>query len=73
MSGDDSSEAKFQIIGNDIRTTNSPIDYESLGGQDFSYSLIVTGMDADHTATTTVVVAVSIILRRAPNALCDSF
>ena len=59
ISGDDSPEAKFQIIGNEIRTTNSPIDYESLGGQDFSYSLIVTGTDVDHTATTTVVVTVS--------------
>ena len=59
ISGDDSSEAKFQIIGNDILTTNSPIDYESLDGQDFSYSLIVTGTDVDHTATTTVVVTVS--------------
>ena len=59
-SGDDGAAPKFKIVDKAIQTSNSKIDYESLSGQDYGYSLTVTASDGTLTGTTTVQVTVSI-------------
>lgn len=46
--GDDSTP-KFKNFSNRILTTNSPIDYEMLAGQDFLYTLTVVAVDQPQT------------------------
>ncbi|KAK3610536.1 hypothetical protein CHS0354_008971, partial [Potamilus streckersoni] len=56
VSGDDPT-AKFQLSGTQIQTSNL-IDYESLGGQNYKYTLIVEARDPTLTGTATVYVTV---------------
>ena len=57
--GDNISDRKFQLVDRAIQTTSSAIDYESLSGQDYGYTLSVTATDGASTATATVYISVS--------------
>ena len=57
-SGDFISDRKFQLVDKSIQTTSSAIDYESLTGQDYGYTLTVTATDDVYTATATVYITV---------------
>ncbi|OWF51636.1 Cadherin EGF LAG seven-pass G-type receptor 3 [Mizuhopecten yessoensis] len=64
QSGDDASN-KFTISGNNVQTTSTAIDYDSMSGQSFLYTLVITGVDTPgspssaNTATATVYVTVT--------------
>ena len=62
QSGDDAT-AKFQLSGTDIQTTANAINYESLSGQNYMYTLVVIGTDVsgatEKTGTATVLVTIT--------------
>jgi hypothetical protein len=62
ISGDDTQE-KFKIVGNQMLTTNTAIDYDVMTMKNFQYTLVVIATDTPsvgrtRTGTTTVIVTV---------------
>ncbi|KAL3853661.1 hypothetical protein ACJMK2_017186 [Sinanodonta woodiana] len=66
VSGDDPT-AKFQLSGTQIQTTSNPINYESIGGQNYKYTLIVEARDPTLTGTATVYVTIMGVNEFAPD------
>ena len=57
QSGDDATP-KFVVNNQLIETTSNAIDYDSLTGQNFMYTLVVRATDGTNTGTATVYVSV---------------